>query len=177
VVRLVTSATVALKIKRGRLPRIGIMFTALRNRLPLGLLAFLAWVAIEIVAFQIVASWTGGAVAAFLFIAKPVVGFMIVGRKIGRVLKASGGFIRMELDDAGAGDAMLAALGGFLLIIPGFAAGVAGLALLSQPVRQALARRFGRKRQGPKNFDLESGDWRETSVRAPRKLRAPRGGE
>jgi UPF0716 family protein affecting phage T7 exclusion len=81
----------------------------------------------------------------------------------------------MELDDAAASDAMLAALGAFLLVIPGFAAGLAGLALFSPSVRQALARRFGRKRQGPKAFDLEPGDWRETSARAPRKLRTPRG--
>jgi UPF0716 family protein affecting phage T7 exclusion len=116
----------------------------LRPTSPLpGLIVFAAWIAAEIMAFNLVAGWTGGSIAFFLFLMKMVLGTIFVTRvvrqKLFSLLKRGGGGV--ILDGSAATEAWLKGLGGFLLIIPGFLAGVAGLALLTPSVRRWLLRR------------------------------------
>jgi UPF0716 family protein affecting phage T7 exclusion len=151
------------------------MLTSLRHRLPLGLLGFLLWVALEIFLFQLVAVRLGGALTTFLFIAKPVLGALFLGARLKRLLGRGQSVFRVEFGDREAVEALLAALGGLLLVAPGFGAGLAGLALLNGSVRRALAARMAGPLRDPRDIDLDPADWRETASRAPRKLRPPRG--
>jgi UPF0716 protein FxsA len=129
----------------------------------LGLAAFAGWIALEIIAFNLVASWTGGGVAFFLLVMKSVVGALvvkrIVSRKILDVLRRGGRTVILEGREAT--EAWLKGLGGALLIVPGFVSGLAGLALLTPSVRRALASRGGGRAADPRDIDLDSGDWRE----------------
>lgn len=150
------------------------MLAHLRRRLPLGLIGFLLWVALEIALFQLVASQLGGAITTFLFIAKPVLGALFLGSRLKRLLRQGSGAFRLELGDRQAVEALLLALGGVLLVVPGFGAGLAGLALLNRSIRQGLAAKMARPSAGPREIDLDPDDWQETASRAPRKLRAPR---
>jgi UPF0716 family protein affecting phage T7 exclusion len=146
----------------------------LPRRLPLGLIGFLLWVALEIALFQLVAGRLGGALTTFLFIAKPVLGALFLGSRLKRLIRRGAGVFRVELGDRQALEALLATLGGLLLVLPGFGAGLAGLALLNGSIRRAIAARFAAPERGPREIDLDPADWRETDARRPRRLRAPR---
>ncbi len=138
----------------------------------IGLLVFAAWVAIEIAAFGQVAAWTGGGVAFFLLVMKSVLGALFVKRAVSRkildVLRRGGGAIVLEGREAT--DVWLKGLGGFLLVMPGFVSGLAGLALLTPPIRAAIVRRSGGKATGPREIDLDVDDWRETKNAAQDRL-------
>jgi UPF0716 family protein affecting phage T7 exclusion len=135
----------------------------MRSLSPLtGLLAFAVWIAVEIIMFNLVASWTGGGVAFFLLIMKSVLGALFVQRAVRRKLfdlLRRKGSVRIDGPDAVA--AWLKGLGGALLIAPGFGTGLAGLALLTPSVQRFLAARSGVKRSQPRDIDLEAADWRE----------------
>jgi UPF0716 family protein affecting phage T7 exclusion len=134
-----------------------------------GLLAFALWVAAEIVLFNLVASWTGGGLAFFLLVMKSVLGALVVQRAVRRKLfdlMRRGG---VQIDGPEAVIAWIKGLGGFLLIAPGFGAGLLGLALLTPSVQRAIAARSGVKRTSPRDIDLDTGDWREArDTAAPR---------
>jgi UPF0716 family protein affecting phage T7 exclusion len=138
----------------------------------LGLIVFAAWIAAEIMAFNLVAGWTGGSIAFFLFLMKMVVGTIFVTRvirqKLFSLLKRGGGVI---LDGSAATEAWLKGLGGFLLIIPGFLAGVVGLALLTPSVRRWFLRRSASRRQNPREIDLTTRDWTEVPDASAKRIR------
>ncbi|MGL4243387.1 MAG: FxsA family protein [Beijerinckiaceae bacterium] len=140
----------------------------------LGLLTFAVWVALEIVAFNLVASWTGGGAAFFLLVMKSVLGVLfvkrVVSRKIFDVLRRGGGGVILEGREAT--EAFLKGLGGFLLIWPGFVAGLAGLALLTPGVRGLIARRSGERPANPREIDLEAADWRDVPEAPPARIEA-----
>jgi UPF0716 family protein affecting phage T7 exclusion len=148
--------------------------TAVRTISPLfGLIAFAAWIAAEIMAFNLVASWTGGSLAFFLFIMKTVLGTIFVTRvirqKLFSLLKRGGGGI--VLDGTRATETWLKGLGAFLIIIPGFLAGVFGLALLTPSVRRWFVRRSGARMQNPREIDLTAQDWKEVSDGSTKRIR------
>ncbi len=124
-------------------------------------------------AFNLVAGWTGGSLAFFLFIMKIVIGTIFVTRvirqKLSRLLKRGGGGI--ILDGAVATEAWLKGLGAVLLIMPGFLAGVAGLALLTPSVRRWFVRRSAARMQNPREIDLAAQDWKEIPDGTPRRIR------
>lgn len=146
----------------------------MRPTLPFaGLLLFALWIAAEIVAFNLVADWVGGAAAFFLLVMKSVLGALFVkravARKIMEVVRTRGRGIRLE--GAAATDAWLKGLGGALLIAPGFVTGAAGLALLTPSVRRRLAARSGAYRPvNPREIDLGSAEWREVPRKPSRRL-------
>jgi UPF0716 family protein affecting phage T7 exclusion len=141
----------------------------LRSLSPLtGLIAFAAWIAVEIILFNLVASWVGGGLAFFLLVMKSVLGVLfvqrVVRRKIFEVLRK--GAVRIDGPDAVI--AWLKGFGGLLLVAPGFGSGLLGLAFLTPSVQRFFAARSGVKRTAPRDIDLESADWREApDPRAP----------
>jgi UPF0716 family protein affecting phage T7 exclusion len=149
-------------------------WTPLRRFPPFfGLLAFAAWIAIEILVFNLVAGWTGGGLAFFLLVMKSVLGAMFVSRvvkqKLVNILKRGGGAI--VLDGSDAAEAWLKGLGALLLIVPGFFAGVAGLALLNPSFRRLIMGRNARRVQNPREIELPAQDWREIPEGAPKRIR------
>ncbi len=106
----------------------------MRPLLPLpGLLVFALWIAGEIVLFNLVAGWTGGALAFFLLVMKSVLGVVFVKRALTRKLfdmLRRGGAV-YALEGAAATEAWLKGVGAALLVAPGFLTGIGGLALLT----------------------------------------------
>jgi UPF0716 family protein affecting phage T7 exclusion len=139
----------------------------------IGLIAFALWIAAEIIAFNLVASWTGGGVAFFLFVMKSVLGVVfvkrLVTRKIFETLRRGGGSFHIE--GTAATEAWLKGLGGFLLIFPGFVAGLVGLALLTPSVRRWIARRGAARQANPRDIELSAQEWREVAEPGAKRLR------
>jgi UPF0716 family protein affecting phage T7 exclusion len=149
-------------------------WTPLRRFPPFfGLLAFAAWIAMEIVVFNLVAGWTGGGVAFFLLVMKSVLGAIFVSRvvkqKLFNILRRGGGVI--VLDGSAAAEAWLKGLGAFLLIAPGFFAGVAGLALLNRTFRRLIMGRNAGRAENPREIELPAQDWQEIPEGTPKRIR------
>lgn len=137
-------------------------------------LALGLWLALEIFAFAFVLRAVGLIVAIALGLGTTALGLsdvkrlLTVWRERGR-LRADGAMI----------DGALQALASLLLILPGFASDVAGLALKSPSVRTALlARLRGQSRdrraaEGPQTIDLAPHEWKHLtpSGRPKRKRR------
>jgi UPF0716 family protein affecting phage T7 exclusion len=146
----------------------------LRSLSPLtGLIAFAAWIGAEIVLFNLVAGWVGGGMAFFLLVMKSVLGVLFVQRAVRRKIfdLLRRGPVRIDGPDAVI--AWLKGFGAFLLILPGFGAGLLGLAFLTPSVQRFLAARSGVKRTSPQDIDLGPDDWRQgpeaQSPRFPRR--------
>ncbi|MGJ0508047.1 MAG: FxsA family protein [Methylocystis sp.] len=136
------------------------------------------WLALEIVAFAFVLRAVGLLAAIALGMATTAIGLsdvkrlLSVWRERGR-LRAEGAMI----------DGALQALASLLLILPGFASDVAGLALKSPSVRAAvlagLRDRNGAARaaSGPQTIDLEPHEWKHlTKSGRPQRKRRKSGG-
>jgi UPF0716 family protein affecting phage T7 exclusion len=135
-----------------------------------GLLAFAAWIAAEIILFNLVASWTGGGLAFFLLVMKSVLGALFVQRAVRRKLSELLLQRAVRIDGPDAVVAWIKGLGGALLIAPGFGTGLVGLALLTPSVQRFIAAKSGVTRQSPRDIDLEAADWRETPDQAQPRL-------
>jgi UPF0716 family protein affecting phage T7 exclusion len=127
------------------------------------------WIAAEISVFNLVAAWTGGLMAFLLFILKSVAGFAFVGQLIRKKLAGLGTVSGVAMDATMLSGVSLKVFGAVLLVIPGFLAGVLGLALLTPSIRSVFARSvFGgggrHKTQNPRDIDLPAGDWTEVQV-------------
>jgi UPF0716 protein FxsA len=138
-------------------------------------LALGLWLAFEIVAFALVLRAVGMLAAIALGIATTALGLADVKRLLS-VWRERG---KLRADGAMA-DGALQALASLLLILPGFASDVAGLALKSPSVRTAVLSRLrqrgaARAASGPQTIDLEPHEWKHltASGRAKRKRRAP----
>ncbi len=110
--------------------------------------------------------------AFFLLVMKSVLGAIFVQRAVRQKLFSLLQRRTVVLDGAEAAAAWLKGLGGALLIIPGFVAGVLGLALLNPSIRRAILARSGVKASNPRDIDLGQGDWSEVS--GERSKRIPR---
>jgi UPF0716 protein FxsA len=130
------------------------------------------WLALEILAFAFVLRAVGVLAAIALGLATTLLGLSDVKRLL-TVWRQRG---KLAADGAMV-DGVLQALASLLLILPGFASDVAGLALKSPSVRAAvLARLRGRgetARTGPQTIDLAPHEWRRltASGRPKRKRR------
>jgi UPF0716 family protein affecting phage T7 exclusion len=122
------------------------------------LVAIVGWIAAEMFAFHLVA------------------GFAFVGQLIRSKLKGLSGIRVTSLEGSAASEASLKVLGAILLVVPGFLAGLIGLALLTPSFRGAFLKRAERRAPGPREIDLQDGDWRDTTParrRIRRKTAAP----
>jgi UPF0716 protein FxsA len=137
----------------------------------------------ELLAFLLVASLVGWLWAAALLIATSVVGVLLL-RRWGRInlarlreAFAQNGIRAIRPDAPGVG----AALGGILLVFPGFITDMLGVALLVPAFRRwaaaKLNMRAARARRYPRDhrvIDLEPGEWRRIPHRR-RRRRKPEG--
>ena len=131
-------------------------------------LTFLLLPVAELVAFLLVASWLGFAIALLLLILVSMIGVLVVRRAgsgaVTRLRTISGGATISGVTLNGAGTAT--ALGGILMIIPGFITGLLGAMIMLPRARGwllTLARRwFTRDRRpgGPHVVDLTPDEWK-----------------
>jgi UPF0716 family protein affecting phage T7 exclusion len=143
------------------------------RRYPLltGLLTVTAWIAAEMTVFNLVAGWTGGLMAFLLFILKSVAGFAFVGQMIKRKLVGMGGVRAVSIDPSSLTGATLKVIGAVLLVVPGFLAGIIGLALLTPSLRALLVRRGDYAMRDRREIDLPSADWREVPDEPVKRIR------
>jgi UPF0716 family protein affecting phage T7 exclusion len=139
-----------------------------------GLIIITVWIAVEIIVFNLVAGWTGGLVAFLLFVLKSVVGFFFVSQMLRRKMMNLSGFRIVSLEGSAATATSLKIIGSLLLVIPGFLAGVVGLALLTPSMRTLIAGRMARKVENPRDFDLKADDWQEISESPSKRIRRAR---
>lgn len=136
------------------------------------------WLALEIVAFAFVLRSVGLLLAILLGLGTTALGLsdvkrlLNVWRERGK-LRAEGAML----------DGAIQAFASFLLILPGFASDVAGLALKSPSVRVAVMNRIRnngkspKKPEGPQTIDLDPREWKHLtpSGRPKRKRKKPDG--
>jgi UPF0716 family protein affecting phage T7 exclusion len=125
------------------------------------LILICAWIAAEMSIFNLVAGWTGGLMAFLLFVLKSVAGFAFVGQLVRRKMASMGNIQIVALDPSKISAATLKIIGAILLVMPGFLAGVIGLAFLTPSVRSILAARQSKKHNDPRDIELQADDWRE----------------
>lgn len=140
------------------------------NKSKLVAFALAAWIALEILAFVLVVQFLGLLAAIALGVGATLLGLSDVKRllvylrgRIGKPNDVKGG--AQTLDGA------LQALGALLLIVPGFASDLLGLALKAPSIRAGLANRIrarDRARQGPRVIDLAPNEWKNLTHRARR---------
>jgi len=113
----------------------------------------------EFFTFGLVSDRLGFFLAFILAIGKSVLGFMILGafmrRLLGTLARSGGGIFKMQGSGIG-----LRLLGALFLILPGFLSGLIALALLLPGLRDLFATRTDRP--APDGvIELSEGDWRE----------------
>ncbi len=153
-------------------------FQGVNDRTKLIAVALGLWLALEIVAFAIVLRSVGLIAAIVLGLGTTALGLSDVKRLL-TVWRARG---RLRAEGAML-DGALQALASFLLILPGFASDVFGLALKSPSVRVAVMNRIRnrgkspKKADGPQTIDLDPREWKHLtpSGRPKRKRKKPDG--
>ncbi len=141
------------------------------NRTKLVGMALGLWLALEILAFALVLRAVGLLVAILLGLATTALGLADVKRLF--ALWRERGKARA---DGAMLDGILLALASLLLILPGFASDVAGLALKSPSVRASLAGWMRARGKGgggsPRTIDLDPREWKHlTPSGRPRRKR------
>jgi UPF0716 protein FxsA len=140
-----------------------------RMRQPSGfMLGFLAWLTLEFVAFVAIAQAVGLGGALLLGIATSMAGFVML-RQAGNDAWAQLRAVMLggESQPADMVEGLIGALAALLLILPGFASDLVGLALAAPSVRQFFGRKYGRagasasgrRRQEPETIELAPGEW------------------
>ena len=127
------------------------------------------WLVAEVVVFVMVVQSFGLVGALALGLLTSLVGAATLRRLGGRALIALQRTVRGGQPSQGALlDGALAALGGLLLVLPGFLTDVLGLALAAPSVRQWLGRRYGSLPRPAKRdvLDLSPQEWRSVEDRS-----------
>jgi UPF0716 protein FxsA len=131
-----------------------------------------AWLFVEVLAFVVVVQFFGLVAAIVLGLGTTALGLLDIKRLLEYLRR------RMRRAEAKPGapnmvDGGLQALGSLLLILPGFASDLIGLALKAPSIRADIARRLhGDRRKGPRTIDLAPNEWKSLGVRKPRRRRA-----
>lgn len=126
----------------------------------------LAWLALEIAAFAFVVSKLGLGGALVIGLLTLAAGFATLRRVgSGALAGLQAQMTGREMGERAVLEGTLAALGGVLLILPGFVSDAIGLALAAPSIRGALARRFGKaafasSRVQDGVIDLDPAEWR-----------------
>lgn len=142
-----------------------------RRHLRLALLAGLGWILAESILFWLTARQIGFFPTLLFLTGKGVIGFFLLAANLRTIL----GRVALKQWRHGLGQlgsASFAALGAFLIFLPGFLTTLAGLALFSHSVRAGVVRWLKREKTG-RNRDeiitLDANEWREIGRRKPRR--------
>jgi UPF0716 protein FxsA len=134
--------------------------------------ALAAWLLLEALAFVIVVELFGVTAALALALATTLIGLFDI-KKLFDYLRRRSGFGRTTKEGEPKPDMVetgLHALATTLLILPGFASDLVGLALKAPSIRAGLAKRLrGEGRRGPRTIDLKPNEWK--SLDKPRRRR------
>lgn len=140
--------------------------------------ALTGWIAVEVIAFVLVVQLLGVLAAVALGLGTTLLGLADVRRLF--VYLRSRFVLREETKPANnLMDGGLEAVGSLLLILPGFASDLVGLALKAPSFRARVADHIRGKteRKGPRTIDLSPDEWKavtdEGKKRRVRKQRAP----
>ena len=135
------------------------------------------WLFVEIVAFVLVVQFLGVLAAVALGVGTTLLGLADV-KRLFVYLRGRVGQPREETKSGVALlDGGLEAVGSLLLILPGFASDLVGLALKSPSIRSHVADRIRGKteRKGPQTIDLSPGEWKAVVDEGPtRRVRSRR---
>jgi UPF0716 protein FxsA len=139
------------------------------------ILAILLLPVVEIAVFILVAALIGVGWALGLMLLTTLAGFLVL-RRTGRAGLARLRVVDGKVDSVEA-DGLLNALGGLLLLLPGFVTDLIGAVLLLGPVRRwcgAVLLRTVRVRAGRRDaFDLTPGEWQRVPDRELEDKRRP----
>jgi UPF0716 protein FxsA len=133
------------------------------------------WLAVEAIAFVLVVHFLGVAAALMLGLGTTLLGLLDV-KRLFDYLRRRAGFPAKRKEGApppNLVDGGLQALSSALLILPGFASDLVGLALKAPSIRSDIARRLAAKneRRGPRTIDLKPTEWKSLDHKRPRRKR------
>lgn len=138
--------------------------------------AIAIWLGIEVVAFLLVVQFLGVTAAVALGLGTTLLGLLDI-RRLLTYLRARMGWSNEKKAQASSNmvDGGLQALGAVLLILPGFASDLVGLALKAPSIRGDIAQRLRGEgvRKGPRTIDLAPNEWKSLDHRKSRR-RGPR---
>ena len=134
--------------------------------------ALAAWLLLEALTFVIVVELFGVTAALALALATTLIGLFDI-KKLFEYLRRRSGGAREAKEAEPKPDRVetgLQALATTLLILPGFASDLVGLALKAPSIRAGIAKRLrGEGKRGPRTIDLKPNEWK--SLDKPRKRR------
>lgn len=130
-----------------------------------------AWLGVEIIAFVLVVSFLGLTAAVVLGVGTTALGLLDIKRLLTYVRgRIGGGRDSKSRATNNMVDGGLQALGALLLILPGFASDLVGLALKAPSIRSDISRRLkGEGHKGPRTIDLAPNEWKSIGTRKPRR--------
>ncbi|HMK89826.1 MAG TPA: FxsA family protein [Methylocystis sp.] len=118
------------------------------------------WIALEALTFVIVVHFLGIFAAVALGVGTTILGLFDVKRLLDYLRARFGGSKDDARPKANAVDGGLQALGAVLLILPGFASDLVGLALKAPSIRSDIAKRLNERPKGPRTIDLAPTEWK-----------------
>jgi len=141
------------------------------NRSKLLLYVVGGWLAVEAIAFVLVVHFLGLVPALILGAGTTVLGLLDIMRLVD-YLRSRMGKPKQAKARANVVDGGLQALGALLLILPGFASDLVGLALKAPSIRSDIAKRFSERPKGPRTIDLQPTEWKSLGHRKERRVTA-----
>jgi UPF0716 protein FxsA len=132
------------------------------NKSKLLAFALTAWIAIEVVAFVLVVQFLGMLAAIALGVGTTLLGLSDVKRLLAYLKTRVAQSRAKAKNGAPMVDGALQALGATLLILPGFASDLVGLALKAPSIRASLADKINQRdrKRGPQTIDLKPNEWK-----------------
>ena len=141
------------------------------NTSKLLLYVVVGWLAIEALVFVLVVHFLGLIPALILGGGTTLLGLLDIKRLFDYLRSRMSGAKEAKAR-ANAVDGGLQALGALLLILPGFASDLVGLALKAPSIRSDLAKRFSGRPKGPRTIDLQPTEWKSLGHRKQRRVTA-----
>ncbi|MGA8171631.1 MAG: FxsA family protein [Methylocystis sp.] len=141
------------------------------NRSKLIAYAVGAWLLVEVVAFLLVVQFLGMVAAITLGVGTTALGLLDIKRLLAYLRDRVGRSSEKKTEAASnMVDGGLQALGALLLILPGFASDLVGLALKAPSIRADIAQRIkGNARKNPRMIDLAPNEWKSLDHRKSRR--------
>lgn len=136
------------------------------------LLLYLAggWLALEAIVFFAVVHSVGLIPAIALGLGTTILGLLDIKRLLDYLRARFGASGEKSQQKPNVVDGGLQALAAVLLILPGFASDLVGLALKAPSIRSDIAKRVSERPKGPRTIDLAPNEWKAIGPRKQRRL-------